>query len=863
MTFRESNAVFLEVLQAAPAVGVPMEVDIFDGASPATLLEHLEGAEAVQFTLTLNEVGAGQFRLNRHDPKARPEIVDRENLAKIKIGGIYRFAFWMTERAVETLEEDGEEGGEYWIIGGPEAIVYLDRAVWAPLAYATGGSSFLDEETGRWSFENEEAGDIMARAIVEARGRSPDPLEFLTDDFGSHTDSQGNAWPHNSTVDLDAGTGYLATLKMLAALGVCDFRMRHDLRLQMYVELGRHFEVGGDGTGTVVFRAGQNVTTKLRKRVEGGAVKSRAWVKGTGDQFFEVLRPDIEADPYVRRRESFLSFGNSADPTTVQRAGEADLESRLRQGQAIAFGAEHLREKGGYQPFVDYDLGDWCTLDEPGVYDLEPFRIVGLSFTQEEDDFAVSIEANSIEYEALLKLERMMKGSSSGSGSTGGSSSNLSPGGTGSGAGATDTKVAVEPGDKASFLLSKLQAGDGIAVTLAGSSGNRKVEIAAEPISIDDLLDVDLTGLADGDGIVYDETLGLFVPGAASGGGGGDPLASMDYSEANAQISASSSQAILSRTLTLPAGRYLVIGKAWIWSSGVGTLYLRANGVTIGGTDDPRMDVAQRIFFAPYVHGGGAVTFDIWHAQESGTTQYGSGGDPRFGRELLVVPLAESTAAPADTGYALDVPPALANAMDDEFQGPTLDPKWTKDATWTAAAAETFENSELWKEYPTAASGAGARFLITQPVPAGDWTFAAKLAHHSNGNPSTGAGDAPMVGIYLLDAAGTGAANAVYNSTVLEAFVWWRFVTNAFSARAGYGTYRQYGIEGTQARPLWLRVRRAGATYYASASFDGRRWMPEFTYTGAAIAPTVIGIGAAYNRPQPGRFAFDWFRRLA
>ena len=519
--FRESNATHLEVLEQAPGVGVPIEVDIYDGASPGTMLEHLEGAEGVQFTMTLNEVGAGQFRLNRHDPKALPAIVDRENLAKIKIGGVYRFAFWMQERAVETLDEQGEEGGEYWIIGGPEAAEYCDRAVWAPVTYA-GGGSFLDEETGRWSFVNEQAGDIMARALLEARGRSPDPLEFLTDDFGSLTDSQGNAWPKAATLDIEAGTGYLATLKMLSALGLCDWRVRHDLRLSMYVELGRHFEVDG-GTGEIVWRAGQNVTTKLRKRVEGGAVKSRVWVKGTGDAFFEVLRPDLEADPYIRRRETALSFSNSADPTTIQAAGEADLLARAAQKDAIAFGGEHRAERGGYEPFVDYDLGDWMTLDEPGVYDLATFRLVGMTIVQEEDDFSVSLEANSIEYEALLKIERQMNGAASGAGGGGGGSTNLSSGGGTGGGAATDTKVAVESGDKASFLYSKLLAGDGIAVSIAGTAGDRQARIDAA-LELVDLLDVDPTGLDEDDVFAWDATAGLFVPrprGAGGGGGGG------------------------------------------------------------------------------------------------------------------------------------------------------------------------------------------------------------------------------------------------------------------------------------------------------------------------------------------------------
>lgn len=476
MVLRESNALHLEILETEPSVGVPMELDVFDGANPGTLLEHLEGAYGIQFTVTLNEPGAGSFRINRHDPKATAAIIDREHLAKVKIGGVYRFAFWMHERALETLDADGEEGGEEWIIGGPEAMEYLDRAVWAPVVYGAGGESFLDPTTGAWKFVNEQAGDIMARALVESDGRSPDPLEFLTHDFTSSIDTQGASWPASATLEIQAGTGYLATLKMLAALGLCDFRMRHDLRLSMYVELGRHFEIDG-GDGTIVWRAGQNITTKLRKRVQGGGVKSRTWVQGTGESFFEVLRPDLEADPYVRRRESFLSFGNSSDPTTIQRAGEADLLTRAAQKEAISFGVEHRRTAGGYEPFVDFDLGDWMTLHEPGIYERETIRLVGMTITQEEDDFAVSLEANAIEYEALLKIQRALQGGASGSPGSGEAA--LVPGGTSVAPGGS-SRVAVEPGDSPGFLLDKIEEGDGIAATLVGTSGARRIRIQAD-----------------------------------------------------------------------------------------------------------------------------------------------------------------------------------------------------------------------------------------------------------------------------------------------------------------------------------------------------------------------------------------------
>lgn len=520
--FRESNAIHLEILEVVPVEGVPIEVDIFDGSNPGTMLEHLEGAEGVKFSITMNEEGAGEFRLSRGDAKAIPTVIDRENLAKIKIGGVYRFSFWMENRKIVTLTED-EEGGEYWHVSGREGTyAYLDRATMDRVSHVgddpiEGVYNLTAAGTGN------KLGQMLRRVLEESENKSPSPIEFLSVGFDYDVDSHGAVWSQDADVQVNVGTHVLPIAKMLSALGV-DLRARHDLRLDAYEDLGRHFEIDG-GTGSLVFRAGQNVTTSLERTTEPG-ILSRLIVKGTGDQFFEVIRPDLEADPHIRRRESFLSFGNSDDPTTIQRAGEAELAARAARRGAISFGADHDRSRGGYVPFVDYDLGDWATLDEPGIYDLETIRIVGITIEQEEDDYAVYLDANSIVLEELLKVARKIQ--NGGSGGSGGSSTSSVGGGSGGGGSITSpAKVAVEAGDLPGYLYGKLQAGAGIVTSIDGPSGNRKVRIDGLPPNLVDLLDVDPTGLAEDDVFAWDATAGLFVPrprGAGGGGGGGGTL---------------------------------------------------------------------------------------------------------------------------------------------------------------------------------------------------------------------------------------------------------------------------------------------------------------------------------------------------
>lgn len=657
--FRESNAVFLEVLEPPIAEGVPIELDIFDGASPATLLATLEGAKDIALQQELNKPGSASFRINRHDPKATSAVVDRENLAKLKVGGKYRFAFWMRERKIEVLQE-GEEEQEYWSIGGPGALQYVDRGEMWTVSYL--GDNPIG---GVWdlgnAFGGNSVGQMARRVIDEQLAKTPSPMGLLTTNWTYDVDSQGNAWSDSADLEVNVGDNVLDVLGLLTGLGL-DIRMRHDLLLEAFVELGRHYDVASAPELPVVFRGGQNVTTSLSRRSQGG-IASRALVKGAGDAVVEVVRPDIEADPYVGRREIFLSVSNAKDATTMQRAGEAELSGRLADTEAISFGVAHGTGPGEYEPWVHYDIGDWITLDEPGVYDLASYRIVGWSIKQVEDDYEVFLDCNSVEYEDLLKLARKA-GLDSAGGSTGGSST--SQGGGGGGSTSSSSKVAAELGDSAGYLYDKLAAGSGIVKSLAGVAGSRTVSIALAALGLDALSDVDTTTTppTDGQTLVYDLASSLWKPGAASGGGAGSALPAPDYSESNAAISASTSQAILTRTiLGLAAGRYLLLGKAWIWSSGVGTLRLRANGVQVGGDDDPRNDVAQRILFGYYDHPGGDVTFDIYHAQESGTTVYGTGGDPRFGRELLVVPLASTSAVGPATGPAFPGAPAVGSTF--------------------------------------------------------------------------------------------------------------------------------------------------------------------------------------------------------
>lgn len=413
MVLRESNPLHLEVLGASPAEGVPLEVDVFDGASPATLLATLDGATAIAFDTQLNDVGGGGFRISRYDPKATEELLGREHLIKIKVGGIYRFSFWAEHRELVTVDADDEEGGEFWQISGRSAIAYLDRAAMAN--YSLIGDD--PQPGGKWPLHEagtgQSLGAMLNRCIQERLAEPGSAIQFLTQNWDYDLDSQGNIWSDTAEITVTTGDSLLDIWRQFTALGL-DSRMRHDLRLEAYVELGRHYDVAS-GTGTVVFRAGKHFTDTIRRSHHTNEVKSRLWVKGDGDVWAEIVDPVLEGDPYVRRREGVLQFGVTSDPTTLQRAGESELQARALQVEGGISVEITNRGPGDYEPYVDYDVGDWVTIHEPGVYDLQTVRIVGMSIVQKEQSYVVRLDLNTIEFDELVQLARRQNRASTGS----------------------------------------------------------------------------------------------------------------------------------------------------------------------------------------------------------------------------------------------------------------------------------------------------------------------------------------------------------------------------------------------------------------------------------------------------------------
>lgn len=142
---RVSEGRYLEVLEPSALVNLPIEVDIYDGANPATMLATMERAQDAALQVQLSELGAGRFAVARSDPKA--SLLTKGNLVKIKTGGKYRGAFWI-EEPEETLTSTQEAAGELIRVAGRGPLAYLERAVVYPPVWPTQPAAYRSASKG-------------------------------------------------------------------------------------------------------------------------------------------------------------------------------------------------------------------------------------------------------------------------------------------------------------------------------------------------------------------------------------------------------------------------------------------------------------------------------------------------------------------------------------------------------------------------------------------------------------------------------------------------------------------------------------------------------------------------------------------
>lgn len=413
---RVSNGLFLQVLTRPPSVGVPIEVDVYapDGA---TMLATLQDATAVKWQDTLDDVGSGSFTINRHDAKATSSNLAKGNIVKIKVGGVYRFAYVLEEPEVVVIGSGGKHE-ETYLCQGRGVLSLLDRAVIYPTGWPSPTAANTVAYTGS-------GGSMLWALLVLAQARGA--LSEITFDDWATTDSLNDPWPDTEQLTFHVGANYLDVAKQLVALDVLDLYMDPQLHLWAYVSRSR------DLSQSIVFRAGRHIADdKLTNKKHYSAVKSRVLVEGAATsggtpQWEEVIGAN-ESDPQIGRREGYLGFSASSDPTTLNQVGVATLLGTANDSEPLQLPVIRGTGAGDYEPYRDYVPGDYISVDVPGSYSMSKQRIMSMTVAQRAGgtDFSVVLDLNSIYVEALLRLaERLSGKTGGGSAVSGGSAATL------------------------------------------------------------------------------------------------------------------------------------------------------------------------------------------------------------------------------------------------------------------------------------------------------------------------------------------------------------------------------------------------------------------------------------------------------
>jgi hypothetical protein len=203
-----------------------------------------------------------------------------------------------------------------------------------------------------------------------------------------------------------------------------------------------------------------------------------------------------------------------------------------------------------------------------------------------------------------------------------------------------------------------------------------------------------------------------------------------------------------------------------------------------------------------------------------------------------------------------DLPPATADALDDEFTASSLDVKWT----WTNQGAATASLSNGCLHLASGVTTTQAN-LITQALPAGTtWRFRTKFG--TSGTLTNNHGPA-----LALRESGTGKIihwGVMVNVGVLS----WR--VDYWNSPTSYnGT--PYAPSGLASMPSagYLEIERNGSTLYFrySSPGDGEGFQTLFSASLTAFfttAPDQVGLLVhTLSTTIPITGVFDWFRRMA
>jgi hypothetical protein len=254
----------------------------------------------------------------------------------------------------------------------------------------------------------------------------------------------------------------------------------------------------------------------------------------------------------------------------------------------------------------------------------------------------------------------------------------------------------------------------------------------------------------------------------------------------------------------------------------------------------------------------------FWNSTDSVWEMVGGGGGGDTTAKYIIgaadATLVNAVAWPALYNHP-DVPPASPNAMDDEFDGTSLDPKWTIYNPASIASgniALTFGQGWMFNEF-TVASVVTRCYGFIQPISGSAWKFRTKCALEGLSWQFL------MVGLIVRNS----AANK--NVTWTVGFVNGQYGTGWLERLTGATLSSNVDCYNTTSNPFYMEVELNGSNILFRQSNVGISYVVGYTEaiaTWLGSNPDFVGLcifasGDSSTNPKEGlKAGFDWFRRI-
>lgn len=332
--------------------------------------------------LELNEPGSGEVSIPANSPAAA--LLTEGQFIRAKYRGAIRGGFFV-ENIKKGIAGSGEAGDEIWSVKGGGALVVLDDAI-------------VDDDGSGAStrgFSNMTKAAILIAMINEAKARGL--LTNVNPDFTATQDSESVAWTDSETLDIPVGTSLLDLTRQFASTGI-DFDMALQTNGTFTFQAFKNGK-GDDLSNTIFFRVGVNCEEVTDTNL-GTGIKNALLLKYRNGFARAVDSASVTA---YRRREKIYNVESAQTPESASTFGAAVLSTVKDPQKSIQV---KLYDGQGPRAFVDYNVGDYVTLDKKGVE--ESRRIRGIQLEWEGDDkFAhVTLTLNSTIIEQEIKWGR-------------------------------------------------------------------------------------------------------------------------------------------------------------------------------------------------------------------------------------------------------------------------------------------------------------------------------------------------------------------------------------------------------------------------------------------------------------------------